>query len=168
MVEVIIKDETLRKAAEEGMDAFLTAVKDAVMDAIGGELTSETMAELNADQITLLAYLIVRDEVMNGGFVQLIHNGYGGFIFLNPFAKAMQQWGVDGLRKIISRCHSLYVKYHEELEKDWTQEEFDALYEQYPQFDDFDDEFISNEEEFTEAVATYVDDHLDHFVKIEK
>ena len=88
-----IPESEIIRAANEGMDAFIQVFNDAIMEAIGGELNETTMQELNGEQITLLAYIILRNEVMDGGFVQLIHNGYGGFIFLNPFAKAMRLWG---------------------------------------------------------------------------
>ena len=90
MKEVIIKDDELRKAAGEGMDAFVGAFVATIKDAIGGQLTADNMGELNADQITLLAWDILHEEVMDGGFVQLIHNGYGAFIFKNPLAKALK------------------------------------------------------------------------------
>lgn len=165
-MEVKIKDEVLAAAAAEGMDAFVDAIVDAINDAIGGELTPATMATLNADQITLLAYRILRDEVCEGGFVQLIHNGYGAFIFKNPFARAMKEWGILQLGQIISRAHKFYGKYHEMIERDVTDDEFMALFEQCPEFDDFDDEFVVNEEQFTNMVACYLDDNLDKFVTI--
>ncbi len=92
MIEVTINDGTLRQAAGEGMDAFVGAFVAAVKEAIGGELTAETMAQLNADQVTLLAWDVLHQEVMDGGFVQLIHNGYGPFIFKNP---CLSLTGVD-------------------------------------------------------------------------
>lgn len=168
MKEVIIKDAVLRHAAENGMDEFLKTIADGIYDAIGGELNADNMGELNADQTTLLAYIMLRDEVMDGGFVELIHNGYGQFFFRNPFDKAMRNWGLADLYKIMKKCHKLYDQNREALEKDCTQEEFDALYEQYPAFDDYDDAFVENEEDFTAQVAHYVDEHLDNFCKIEK
>ena len=84
MVEVVVKDQDLQKAALEGMDEFIDVFVKAIYDAIGGELTAESMQQLNADQLTLLAWKILHDEVMDGGFVQLIYNGYGPFIFKNP------------------------------------------------------------------------------------
>ena len=56
MIEVTIQDANLRKAASEGMDAFVAVFIAAIKDSIGGELTSETMGQLNSDQITLLAW----------------------------------------------------------------------------------------------------------------
>ena len=167
MKEVTISDATLRKAASEGMDAFVGAFVTAIKEAIGGELTSETMGELNSDQITLLAWDVLHEEVMDGGFVQLIHNGYGTFIFKNPFAKALKQlWGMRELSKLIYDAHTLYVKYHEQIERDCTDDEFMAMFEQFPEFDDMDDEFVEREEEWTEQIARYIDEHIDRFAEI--
>ena len=128
MKEVTIKDDVLRKAAGEGMDAFVGAFVQAIKETIGGELTAATLGELNSDQITLLAWDVLHEEVMDGGFVQLIHNGYGPFIFKNPFAKAVKLWGMRELSKLVYDAHTLYVKYHEPLEKDCTYDEFMALF----------------------------------------
>lgn len=168
MMEINITDNELRTAAGEGMDAFIGVFTSAIKNSIGGELNADNMGKLNADQITLLAYEMMRDEVMDGGFVQLIHNGYGGFIFLNPFAKAMKLWGLRDLSKLIYNVHSLYLKYRDELEKDCSDEDFMALFEQYPEFDDYDDDFVENEEEWTEMVARYVDEHIEQFANITK
>lgn len=166
MTDVKIKDEVLRTAAGEGMDAFVEAVVSAIYESIGGELTAETMSRLNANQITLLAYMILRDEVCEGGFVQLIHNGYGAFIYKNPFARMMKEWGIDSLRQVISQSHKYYNKYHVLIERECSDDEFHALFEQCPEFDDFDDDFVVNEEQYTNLVACYLDDHLDDFVTV--
>ena len=167
MKEVTISDEVLRKAAGEGMDAFVGAFVTTIKEAIGGQLTAETLSELNSDQITLLAWDVLHEEVMDGGFVQLIHNGYGPFIFKNPFAKALKQWGLRELSKLIYDAHTLYVKYHEKIEQDCTDDEFMALFEQFPEFDDMDDEFVEKEEAWTEDIARYIDEHIEKFAKVE-
>ena len=165
--EVIVKDERLQQAAMEGMDAFVKVFVDAIREAIGGELTAETIGELNSDQITLLAWDMLHEEVMDGGFVQLIHNGLGEFIFKNPFAKAVKLWGMRDLSKLIYEGHTLWLKYREEIEKDCTEEEFMALFERFPEFDDLDDQFVENEEEWMDDIAHYIDDNLEKFVTIQ-
>ena len=167
MKEVTINDATLRQAAGEGMDAFVGVFVGAIKTAIGGELTTDTLSELNSDQITLLAWDTLHDEVMDGGFVQLIHNGYGPFIFKNPFAKALKFWGMRPLSKLIYDAHTLYVKYGQQLERDCTDDEFMALFEQFPEFDDLDDTFVEKEEEWTEQIAHYIDEHIDRFATVE-
>ena len=164
---MIVKDADLQQAALEGMDAFIGVFLKAIHEAIGGELKAENMGELNSDQITLLSWEILHEELMDGGFVQLIHNGYGPFIFKNPFAKALRQWEMRGPSKMIYDAHTLWLKYREEIETDCSDEEFMALFERYPEFEDLDDLFIENEEEWTEDIAHYIDDHLERFAKIE-
>lgn len=169
MEEIKITDTALRQAATEGMDAFVGVFVQAIRQAIGGELTADNMSRLNNDQITLLAWDILHEEVMDGGFVQLIHNGYGPFFFKNPFAKALNKlWGMRELSKMIYDVHTLYNKYGVRIEQDCTDDEFMALFEQFPEFDDFDDQFVENEEQWTEQIARYIDEHIDRFVTIEQ
>ena len=151
----------------EGMDAFLQVFIDAIREAIGGEPTVETMAELNADQMTLLCWDTLHTEVMDGGFIQLIHNGHGPFIFKNPFAKALNKmWGMRELSKMIYEVHTLWLEHREKLEADCTDDEFMALFEQHPEFDDYDDRFIENEEQWTEQIAHYVDNNIEKFARV--
>lgn len=164
MIEV--KDAALRQAADEGMDAFLKVFTDAYMEALGGQLTADTMPVLTAEQHTLLAYTILRDEVMDGGFCQLIQNGYGAYIFHNPFAKMLRLWGLNDLSKMIYAARKIYDAHREDLERERTDEEFMAMYEHYEVFDDLEDEFVEREEEFTALLAAYVDEHLSLFSHI--
>src|SRR5574344_2282878 len=157
MMDIKIKEACAISAANEDMDAFIECFTNAIYDAIGGELNAENMSQLTVPQITLLGYKILRDEVMDGGFVQLIHNGYGGFIFLNPFAKAMRLWGLKDLPDLIYDARKLYDKYHHEIEKECSGEEFMAMFEKYEEFDDLDDRFVEHEEEYTNSIAIYVD-----------
>lgn len=166
MKNVIVKDADLMLAAQQGMDEFLQVFVKGIYDAIDGQLTAENMAELNADQITLLAWNVLHEEVMDGGFVQLIHNGYGPFIFKNPFAKAVKLWGLRDLSKLVYNAHTLYLKYREEIEVECDEDEFMAMFERYQEFDDMDDEFVENEEQWTEQIAQYVDDNLQKFAEI--
>jgi len=167
LTEIIVKDEELARAAIEGMDAFLDVIIGAIRQAIGGEPTAETMQQLNAEQMTLLCWDTLHREVMEGGFIQLIHNGYGPFIFKNPFAKALNKmWHMRELSKRLYEVHTLWLQNQEELERDCTDDEFMALFERFPQFDDYDDWFVENEEELTAQVAHYVDEHIEKFVTI--
>lgn len=167
-MNVTVKETDVIAAANEGMDAFVKLFADAVLASAGGGLTAESMQNLTTDQITLLAYVWLRDEVMDGGFVQLIHNGYGPFIFDNPFAKMMKEWGLRDLSKLIYAAGKQYRVDKTEIERDCDDDEFMALFERFPKFDDFDDTFVENEEEWTSQIAHYLDEHLDSFAHIEK
>ena len=153
-----------QKLASEDADTLLEQVVQYIVDKAGGSLTAESIALLSAEQLTLWGYYILRDELMDGGFIQLIHNGYGPFFFKNPFAKMMKTWNLADLAKLINRANKLDAVYGQEIVKECTDEEFMALFERFPDFDNLDDEFVENEEMFTNRIADYVREHWELFV----
>ena len=163
-MEKLITDELLRQGAEEGMDAFLKVFTDAYLTLVEGELTAETMSRLSGTQHALLGYRFFHEEVMDGGFCQLIYNGYGPYIFDNPFAKVLRLWGLKDFSKIIYKAKDVYDEHKRDLTRDRSDEEFMAMYESYPQFDDLEDCFIENEEQITATIAYYVDEHIEEFL----
>jgi hypothetical protein len=168
MTDIEIKESAVQEAASKGMDAFITLFTDRYKEVMKDGFTAENMSRLNSSQHTLLAYVILRDELLDGGFCQLIQNGYGSYIFDNPFAKAMRLWGMDDFSKFLYRAKKIYDAHRSELERERTDDEFMAMYEQFEQFDDLDDSFVENEEEITEKIARFVDEHIDNFSKIVK
>ncbi|KAA6326201.1 hypothetical protein EZS27_024658 [termite gut metagenome] len=155
--------ETIDTAAEKA-DEFINSLTDNYWEILGGELKTTTMALLNAEQHSLLAYRIFRDEVMNGGFCQLIQNGYGGYIFTNPFAKAMRSFGFTDFSKLLNSAKQIYLAKQEDLEKERSDEEFMAMYECYEIFDNIEESFFEMEEELTAQISSYVKEHLELFM----
>ena len=165
--KIIVADADLRKGAEEGMDAFLQVFIDKYLEVSGGRLTAEIMPMLNGHQHSLLGYHFFREEVLEGGFIQLIQNGYGPYIFDNPFAKAMRIFGATEFSKLIYSAKKIYDANREDLEKERTDEEFMATYEQYEAFDDLEEKFMDMEEEVTATLAKFVDENLELFAEIQ-
>ena len=127
------------------MDAFLKVFIDKYLEVTGGKINADTMLLLNGYQHTLLGYHFFREEVMEGGFVQLIQNGYGPYIFDNPFAKAMRMFGAKDFSKLIYEAKKIYDAHRADLEKERTEEEFMAMYEQYEAFDDLEEQYMEEE-----------------------
>jgi len=163
-----IKDSELAAAAEKGMDEFLQVFIDAYLKEIGGELSAKSMPLLNGNQHTLLAWHFFTTEMRDGGFVQLIQNGYGGYIFGNPFAKAIRQFGAVELSKLIYKAKEIYDPNKAALERETTDEEFNALYVDFEVFDELEERYFDIEEEQTSLIAAYVDDHITDFAEIIK
>ena len=67
-------------------------------------------------------------------------------------------------RKLIYKGRKLFEQYADKLTAECTDEEFMALFEQYPEFDELDDAFIEMEEEVTDTIAHYVDENLKCFI----
>ena len=155
--KIAITDEALRRGAEEGMDGFLKVFIDKYLEVTGGVVNAETMPLLNGYQHSLLGYHFLREEINEGGFVQLIHN---------PFAKAMRQFGAKEFAKLIYSAKKIYDENRADLEKDRDDEEFMAMYEQYEAFDELEEQFMDMEESVTARIAEYVDNHIEEFAEI--
>lgn len=166
--KIRVKDEALQRGAEAGMDEFLKVFTDKYLEITGGVINAETMPLLNGYQHSLLGYHFFREEVLEGGFIQLIQNGYGPYIFDNPFAKAMRLFGAKDFSKLIYDAKKIYDAHREDLEKERTDEEFMAMYEQYEAFDDIEEAYMEMEEMVTATIAEYVDEHLEQFAEMEK
>jgi len=161
-----IKDSNLAAAAGKGKDEFLQVLTDAYLQALGGKLTADNMQLLNGSQHTLLAHRFFQDEMRDGGFVQLIQNGYGGYIFENPFAKAIKQFGAAELAKLIYKAKEIYDPNKTALERETTEEEFNAMYVDFEVFDDLEELYFDIEEQQTSLIAAYVDNHIADFAEI--
>ena len=166
--KIQVSDAALQDAAGKGMDEFIKVFTDKYLEVTGGELTTTTMGLLNGYQHSLLGYHFFREEVMDGGFVQLIQNGYGAYIFDNPFAKAMRLFGAEEFSKLVYKAKKIYDENKEDLTKERSFDDFMAMYEQYEAFDDLEEAFLNMEEEVTAIIAGYVDEHLDEFAEVIK
>ena len=140
-------------------EAVMANLAAGFMNKANGRLTSETLSALSTDELTLLAYVDFRREMLEGGMVQLIHNGYGPFIFENPFALVLKRWGLRDVAKIVYEGRKIYNESREVIERDCSDEDFMALYEQFPKLDKLDDAYIELEPEVTRAV-------VEHFVNL--
>jgi hypothetical protein len=161
-----IKDSDLSTAAQQGMDEFLQVFIDAYLKEIDGNLTADNMSKLNGSQHTLLAWHFFSTEMRDGGFVQLIQNGYGSYIFENPFAKAIKQFGAAELSKLVYKAKEIYDPNKKELERETTEEEFNAMYVDFEVFDELEERYFDMEEEQTALIAQYVDEHITEFAEI--
>ena len=166
METIKVSDEALRKGAEEGMDGFLQVFIDKYLEVTGGEINASTMPLLNGHQHTLLGYYFLREELNVGGFVQLIQNGYGPYIFDNPFAKAMRLFGLKEFSKLIYAAKKIYDENKADLEKERDDEAFMHMYVEFEAFDDLEEMFMEMEEYVTAKLAEYVDEHLELFAEV--
>lgn len=163
---VKIEHKLLEEAGTKGMDEFLQVFIDAYLRETGGALTADNMHLLNGSQHTLLAWHYFTTEMREGGFVQLIQNGYGSYIFGNPFAKAMKQFGAAELGKLIYKAKDIYEPNKKVLERETTEEEFNAMYVDFEVFDELEELYFDIEEQQTALIATYVDEHIADFAEI--
>ena len=78
----------------------------------------------------------------------------------------MRMFGAKDFAKLIYDAKVIYDANKDDLQKDCTDEEFMAMYEQYEAFDDLEEQFMDMEEMVTATIAEYVDEHLEDFAEV--
>ena len=158
---------------------FIRWVTDGYLAAIGGALTAENMELLSAEQHAVMCYRYVLDEVMEGGFIQLILNGYAPYVLEGPFPMVVKkEWGTSlgqssqehssvmkDFSKLLYEVKKEYHKHQEELSQEMSDEDFMALYEQLEELNELGDDFLDeHQEEVTPLVAKMMVENLDVYL----
>lgn len=148
-----------------GID-FIRSITDEYLSTIGGCLTAENMDMLSPDQHSLLCYRYVLDEVMEGGFIQLILNGYAPYVLEGPFPYTVKkEWGMKDFSKLLFSAKSEYHKNKELLSQDMDDDEFMALYEQLDELNCLGDSFLDDHQEaVTPAVVDMIMNNIDKYL----
>lgn len=169
------KQQVAQKAKELDGIGFVQWVTDAYLAAVGGALTAETMDRLTAEQHGLLCYRYVLDEVMEGGFIQLILNGYAPYVLEGPFPYVVKkEWaalvpdGAQAMKDFSKLLYAVKAEYHrheEELSQELSDEDFMALYEQLEELNEMGDNFLDEHQEVvTPLVVKMVVENVEKFL----
>ncbi|MDR0356072.1 MAG: DMP19 family protein [Deltaproteobacteria bacterium] len=114
-------------------------------------------------QVTLLAYNFLYGQVSNGGFIQLIQNGYAESVFNSPFAEIIKTWGAIKTGEIVEKANVIYNEHKDELDKETSLEEFSELYSQITDFEPLEDEYFKIMDDETEIIKKYVEENTNEF-----
>lgn len=145
---------------------YINLYTDAYLAHVGYDLNANNMGMLDGYQHALLSFWFIHEEVGHGGFVQLIQNGYGGYIFDNPTAKALKIFGAEKTAKIIYKAKEIYDANRAELERETTDEEFTAMYVDFEVFDELEEQFYAIQKEETKIIAEFVEKNRNLFAEI--
>jgi F0F1-type ATP synthase gamma subunit len=158
----ILTLDEINKAKDDSWD-FLFLFIDQYYKIMSSDQNEEIMEEFSADQHTLLAFNSLYGQVTNGGFLQLIQNGYGSYVFENPFSEHIKSWGAIEIANIVDEAKIIYEKHKTEIEKEATLEEFSKMYEEYTDFEPLDDKFYEIMDGEVEIIRKYVENNLSLF-----
>jgi hypothetical protein len=121
--------------------------------------------DISAGQQLLLCYDYVRNQVMQGGFIQLIQNGYVSLLAYMP--EWLYMVGAPEMAKLIDDVLKVYVLNHDILDAETTPEEFAKLYEEFKEFEILDDGFFSLNENTIKSILQYAMEHIGEFVTVQ-
>jgi len=164
-----IKKKEIEKSFNDAWD-FLFVFIDKYHKIMDQDATGEIWKSFNDAQFALLTYNILDAEVNNGGFIQLIFNGYG-YIFESSFSETIKTWGAIKTAEILEEAKVLYDKYKDEIiaarSPDPTEEameKFSQLYSKFKDFEALDDKFYTDDvAQETENIKKYIENNLDEF-----
>lgn len=118
---------------------------------------------------------IMDKQVNNGGFIQLIYNGYGHYIFglQQEFIHAMKAYGMTQLVQLLRDVLPLYEQYEEEIvrlssEQAGDMEAFHALnVKLLPYFHEYNMRYFEEVGEPSKAMLRqYIQEHIAEFADI--
>jgi hypothetical protein len=125
--------------------------------------THEILREFNSAQYTLLAYSYLDNQICNGGFIQLIQNGYGKYIFDNSFSKRIKKWGAEETAKIVEEAKKIYKKNKNILETKTPVKNFSMLHEDIKDFERLENNYCKINIQDAKNVKEYVENHIHDF-----
>jgi len=119
---------------------------------------------LTPGQRLLLSYDYVATQVEQGGFIQLLVNGYVGLLPEMP--ALLQKLGAEPMAALVDDVLKAYVTHHAHFKADISTQAFAALYSLLPEFSSLDARFRALNDETVTAICNYAKQHLDEFVTV--
>lgn len=151
-------------AASEGKQALYDLLVQPLHEELYKRQDFTFLDDLSDGQQLLLSYDYVQMQVMQGGFIQLIQNGYIGLLPTMP--AWLQTIGEAEMAKVIDDVLKVYVLNRDMLEKKTTVEEFAQLYNEFKEFEALDEQFHRLNMQVQDKILQYAITHPDEFATI--
>ncbi len=126
--------------------------------------TFDFLDELSEGQQLLLSYDYVQNQVLQGGFIQFIENGYIGL--LPDMPAWLTNIGAVKMAKVIDDVLKVYVLNKETFDKATTVEEFVKLYAELKEFEILDEEFNELNEITIGLMIKDAEKHMKDFAQL--
>ncbi len=147
--------ERVRKEVELGewpkaLDVIAGPLHEALY--AGGDF--EFIQSLPPLQQVVLCFDYVRQQVLAGGFLQLIENNYA--ILILPLPQWFMGHKQEEMGQVLDEALQVFLAHREELTKERTVEEFAQLYTRFPHFEDLDKRFEAAYQPAVQAIVEAV------------
>jgi hypothetical protein len=119
---------------------------------------------LSPGQELLIRYDYVRMQVLQGGFIQLIQNGYVNLLLSMPLM--LKQVGAVVMGQLLDDVLKVFSLNYEGLSKETSVEEFAKLYEEYTEFEELDARFAQENAATEKAIVAYALRFPDEFIAL--
>ena len=114
--------------------------------------------ELSGAQQLLLSYDYVRMQVLQGGFIQFIHNGY--IALLPKTIELLGEIGLSEMAKLMDDVLKVFVLNKDLFDTAESVQEFAKLYDELKEFEIIDDNFAQLNDATLKGIIEYVIQHI--------
>ena len=151
------------------MEAYTAGKYDEMYDMLAQPLHEELYKRqdfsfkdtLSDGQQLMLAYDYLRTQVMQGGFIQFIQNGYIGL--LPSMIEQLNKIGAPDMALVLDDVLKVFVLNRELLTRPTTVEEFAKLYDEFKEFEIIDQRHYRLNLPTEKIMLDYAAAHLDEF-----
>lgn len=119
---------------------------------------------LSPIQQLLLGYDYVRTQAGQGGFIQLIHNGYIGL--LPDMVAQLKLVSAGDMAQVLDDVLKVYVLNREQLAKPTDVQEFARLYDEFREFEMIDERFNELNARTMDLVLRFATSHMDQCAEL--
>lgn len=120
--------------------------------------------QLSEAQQLLISYDYLRMQVLQGGFIQMIQNGYIGILPNMP--DWLNHLGDKHMSKTLDDVLKVYVLNREILDKETSVEEFAKLYDEMQEFVALDEQFVHQHPDTLHLIVENAKAHIEDFIKV--
>ncbi len=146
---------------EEKYDELYEMLVEPLHEELYKRQTFDFIDELSEGQQLILAYDYLRTQVMQGGFIQFIQNGYVGL--LPSIIEQLYMVGAGEMAMVLDDVLKVYVLNRDLLNKKTSVEEFAKLYEEFKVFELIDERYYKLNLAAEKMMLDYAASHLDEF-----
>ena len=159
----VINKANLEKAkASENPDDLYDLLAQPLHEELYKQGSFEFKDTLSSGQQLLLSYDYLQTNVGQGGFIQLIQNGY--ISLLPDLIEKLYELRADDMAKVLDDVLKVYVLNREQLNKPTTVQEFALLYTEFTEFEEIDARFGALNLSTIKTILKYALAHLDEFL----
>lgn len=102
-------------------------------------------------------------QILSGGYIQLIQNKFAGLLL--PLPELLQQIQQQAIAQNIDNALKVYSLNFEQLNKETSLEEFTALYQEFEELNILDKEFETLYPSCIQSLVNYALDYPEEFMK---
>jgi hypothetical protein len=157
---VEISEKELVLAEENPLD-YLFLLLSKYYETIEVDPTVESGTGESETYSVLVAYNVLIGEVFNGGFLELIYNGYAEFIFNDVFSNSLREWGAVKIASNIEKAKALYANII--LHEKTIGNDFCDVDSQFSDFSRINSEFFTIIYDETEKISTFIKKNFNDF-----